>query len=535
MEDRERAVGAQSEVALRELPWLARIDKRRVPPYTLEVGVAASRTGESMDIVRSATLLVCLAALACGGSSTPPPGVPSGSITIEDSKPFVGKRTVQVALQSTNATLYQLSDSPDFVNVNWAPVVASTTFTFDSDGSKTLYAKFANSAGLATSPMSASVLIDTVPPIGTVALASGLSYTFTTNIDLTLSYSDPFGSGVPGMQISNDPSFTGATWQAPSSTPSWTVLPGEGLKTVYVRFMDGAGNISAPISATIDLEQRVYTTLASGLSSPQSLVADDLAAFWIEGGALKGLGLPGQPAFQFSQNATTGTISDCALDATSVYWSDTGGVWSVPRAGGQPRQLATTSTQRVWVFDDNLYSWSGDALLAIPKTGLAPGQSPTLLASASSGLDCGFVSVSASGVHLAIVSYCVHPYDTTVSVRPDGSTSSYSFSGLDPQFRGDTLYWIDQVQGVLRRGADGVGHPDAVVPAPVADLRVTADTVGWTVPLDVNSVDLFKTRGTEAPYAIARKQDLSSFALTGSSVLWLTRGANASLMLWKAP
>ncbi|HEY5541121.1 MAG TPA: hypothetical protein VIL41_06690, partial [Coriobacteriia bacterium] len=62
------------------------------------------------------------------------------------------------------------------------------------------------------------------------------------------------GSGVSQMRFSNDGS-TWSSWQAYSTTASWTLTSGDGTKTVYAQFKDNAGNASsATISDTIGLD-----------------------------------------------------------------------------------------------------------------------------------------------------------------------------------------------------------------------------------------------------------------------------------------
>ena len=72
------------------------------------------------------------------------------------------------------------------------------------------------------------------------------------DVTLTITASDTGGSGVLDMMISNDASFTGATWERYRTTRNWTLETGAGNKTVYVKVRDGAmpANESAPDSAT---------------------------------------------------------------------------------------------------------------------------------------------------------------------------------------------------------------------------------------------------------------------------------------------
>lgn len=71
---------------------------------------------------------------------------------------------------------------------------------------------------------------------------------------------------ISGVQISEDPSFTGATWQTWSQTIPFTLSPGNGTKTVYVRFTDGSNEVISTDSITL-------TEPVPSLSvSPESMV-----------------------------------------------------------------------------------------------------------------------------------------------------------------------------------------------------------------------------------------------------------------------
>jgi uncharacterized protein YkwD len=60
---------------------------------------------------------------------------------------------------------------------------------------------------------------------------------------------------ITGVQISEDSSFSGATWQSWSQTTPFTLSPGNGIKTVYVRFTDGSTDVIS--SDTITLNESI--------------------------------------------------------------------------------------------------------------------------------------------------------------------------------------------------------------------------------------------------------------------------------------
>ncbi len=84
---------------------------------------------------------------------------------------------------------------------------------------------------------------------GSVSINGENYYTTTQNVTLSLVVSDP--SLVDQVMISNDASFTGASWVPFSDTKSWWLASGDGTKTVYVKFKDKAGNVTGTYSDTI--------------------------------------------------------------------------------------------------------------------------------------------------------------------------------------------------------------------------------------------------------------------------------------------
>jgi len=97
--------------------------------------------------------------------------------------------------------------------------------------------------------------VDTTPPQGFILINGGYMYTNTTSVNLLLSATDS-GSGMgqgAQMQLSND----GVNWTNPDDyilNKNWTLLPGDGTKTVYAKFKDVAGNWSQAFSDTIVLD-----------------------------------------------------------------------------------------------------------------------------------------------------------------------------------------------------------------------------------------------------------------------------------------
>ena len=118
-----------------------------------------------------------------------------------------------------------------------------------------------------------TVKIDTSPPTGSITISGGAVYANSTSVTLTLSASDL--SGVAQMRFSNDGS-SWSSWYSYSTSASWTLVGGDGTKTVYVQFKDNAGLVSSSYSDTIILDTTAPTgseTINAGATYATSTTA----------------------------------------------------------------------------------------------------------------------------------------------------------------------------------------------------------------------------------------------------------------------
>jgi hypothetical protein len=107
---------------------------------------------------------------------------------------------------------------------------------------------------------------DDAAPTGCSILING-GDTSTSNpaVTLTLSAIDAL-SGVAKMQFSDNGTSYG-TAVAYATTYPYTLPSGDGLKTVYVEFIDGAGNVSAAVSASITLSTAPSCSAPTGTTN----------------------------------------------------------------------------------------------------------------------------------------------------------------------------------------------------------------------------------------------------------------------------
>jgi len=141
-----------------------------------------------------------------------------------------------------------------------AQTIAQTDATGDSvevvlgqEGTTTLTYYATDKAENVEDKKTLTIKIDKSTPTGSVTINDGASRTRSRSVTLSLSATDPSpGSGMSQMRISNTQSgLSSATWEAYSTTKAWTLSSGQGTKTVYVQYRDGAGNGSAVVTDTI--------------------------------------------------------------------------------------------------------------------------------------------------------------------------------------------------------------------------------------------------------------------------------------------
>jgi PKD repeat protein len=137
------------------------------------------------------------------------------------------------------------------------------THTYDATGTYTVVVNVhdTHSAQASTASLSCSVTVtaptptptgpDTGPPTGSIVINSGDTYSRSTQLTLTISATDDVG--VTTMAFTTDPANFGSSMPY-SAAAQYTVPVGDGVKTVYARFTDDAGNVSTVVSDDIILD-----------------------------------------------------------------------------------------------------------------------------------------------------------------------------------------------------------------------------------------------------------------------------------------
>lgn len=129
----------------------------------------------------------------------------------------------------------------------------------NANGTTTIYASSGGITG------STTLIVDNVIPAGAIVINGGAIWTKNSKVTLTLSCTDNTGgSGCADMQLSNDGVFDTEAWEPFVATKTWAINAGNGVRIVYVRYSDRAGNISLRYSDSISLD--TLRPVLSGIS-----------------------------------------------------------------------------------------------------------------------------------------------------------------------------------------------------------------------------------------------------------------------------
>ena len=122
------------------------------------------------------------------------------------------------------------------------------------DGAKTVYVQYRDWAGnVSNTDQTQTIILDITKPVGMISINNdGAEHTSNIAVTLSITAVDST-SGVFKMSFLNE-GAAWSNWEDYNTTKHWDLLPGTGLRTVYVRFTDRAGNISIPVSSTIYLD-----------------------------------------------------------------------------------------------------------------------------------------------------------------------------------------------------------------------------------------------------------------------------------------
>ena len=188
---------------------------------------------------------------------------PSGSVNINSGNNYTNDINVTLTLSATDTC----SSVDKMVISNYSDFSIASTYTYATsiswilsagDGAKIVYTKFIDSVGNISSAVSDTILLDITPPSGSILIDSGAISTSNTIVFLVLSVADT-QTTVDTAVISNYSNFTPSNTYTYANTISWILISGSGMRTVYAKFIDSAGNVSQVYSDSIALLSNIIS------------------------------------------------------------------------------------------------------------------------------------------------------------------------------------------------------------------------------------------------------------------------------------
>ena len=178
-------------------------------------------------------------------------------IAVEKRAKYVQSNSVAVNVYARGASEVMLGKSEQFTNGKWQKYEEEIKGwqLEGEDGKKVVYAKFKDQAGNETPPISTEIILDRVAPQDPqIRINKGDSVTNNPNKTVLMQAK---ADGAVMMQLGMDEIFSGSRWinyQAGKNIPF--TLPGDdGMKEVFARFRDEAGNVSDIVSQKILLDR----------------------------------------------------------------------------------------------------------------------------------------------------------------------------------------------------------------------------------------------------------------------------------------
>jgi uncharacterized delta-60 repeat protein len=190
---------------------------------------------------------------------------PTGTISINSDDQYTISTTVNLTLAATDSSLssgideMMVCNDASFVGCSWESY--STTKSWDlteGDESKTVYVKFRDNSDNESISYSDNIILESTPPVGSVVINTDDTYTEDLTVNLTV-FAEDTVSGVNHMMVCSSSDFSGCSWESYSTTKSWSLVQGDGSKSVYIKFRDNLGNESAIYSDDIILDTQVPT------------------------------------------------------------------------------------------------------------------------------------------------------------------------------------------------------------------------------------------------------------------------------------
>ncbi len=184
----------------------------------------------------------------------------NNELIINNNDPFVRNKNKRVSLsfRSEGATHIMVSNKPNMEGGEWIPFKSAIAWTLEgAEGTHNVYAKFKDAAGNETEVISKMIKSDYTPPkIVKFDIDNGAEYSVDPQsvVSLTFNVENTVSMAISNTQL-KDTSQLNNLWEPYQSTKEWKLEGEDGLKIIYCRFKDEAGNITHEYYSKIVLDR----------------------------------------------------------------------------------------------------------------------------------------------------------------------------------------------------------------------------------------------------------------------------------------
>ncbi len=389
--------------------------------------------------------------------------------------------TLGITAEDATSALAEMmiSNSISFEGASWETYSTSKTWTLNTgDGTKTVYLKVKDNAGLISDAVSNTTILDTTAPTGlSISINSGQSYTNSTNVTLTLA-----ATNATKMQFSNN----GTSWSSwetyATSKTNWPMTSTTGTKKVYFRAKDIAGNTATAVNDTITLDttapsiSSVSSTGVSQSSATITWTTNEIATSYVEYGTTTSYG----------SNTTLNTTKVTSHSQT-ITGLTSGATYHYRVSSSDSAGNSKTSADYDFTTSSGSDSTAPDAITGVSAADKPNAEKTITITwdqSSATDFEAYYIYRSASGAIqnvsgktkiTTITSKTTTTYDDTSAT--DGTTFYYAVTAVD------TATPPNENQTISENGRDSATSVDDKAPTTTDNIPVGWQTSSVTVLL----------------------------------------------------
>ena len=181
---------------------------------------------------------------------------PTGSLKINNNMAVTLTRMVNLTIDGKDKNSVKemmVSNLPGLNGSSWEPNQKWKVWELiPGAGNKVVYIRFRDNPGLESEILQDAIQYNPPPNEGIISINGGAKYTTDTNVTVHLELGAP--GDITDMQVTDDPLFRNAQWRTYENNISWNLPSGDGVKTLFVKFMTPAGIATESFNASITLD-----------------------------------------------------------------------------------------------------------------------------------------------------------------------------------------------------------------------------------------------------------------------------------------